>query len=224
MRSVANSVAEATGQRRDIVLAAIDVEKAERSLQHGPRPGEACLGEACRQHAALGGAAHVQALDHRAGARLGELEEACGQRAGDADRLRHLFGVEFQQLADHDGSAERSGGAGRVEATGLVVVSGGAADPDHHLGAGDEGREQVAPADAALLRDRERRREHGCARMHSGVRPGEIVHLEGVRQRAVGERRHRRPHPRAAGRQDAAFAARALPARVVHDDAAPGQA
>ena len=196
MRSVANSSPSPRGQRRDIVLAAIDVEKAERSFQHGPRPGEACLGEACRQHAALGGAAHVQALDHRAGARAcANSRRPAGQRAGDADRLRHLFGVEFQQPADRDGSAERSGGAGRVEAAGLVVVPGGAADPDHHLGAGDEGREQVASADAALLRDRERRREHGCARMHAGVRPGEIVHLEGVRQRAIGEAPPSAPAP-----------------------------
>ena len=106
--------------------------------------------------------------------------------------------VELQQPADRDRAAERPGGARRVEAAALVVVLGRPPDPDHHLGAGDHRRDQLAPADAALLRHRQRRHAHGRARMHAGVRPGQVVHLEGMRQRAVGEGRHRRLQARAA--------------------------
>src|SRR5215470_14970532 len=63
----------------------------------------------------------------------------------------------------------------------------GAPDADHRFGAGDEGGDQLAPADAALLRNGEAGSEQGRARMHAGARPGQIVHLEGVRERAVGQ-------------------------------------
>ncbi len=216
-------LAEPARQRRDVVLAAIDVEKAERPFQHALRPGEAFFGEARRQHAAFGGAAEVQPLDHRAGARARELQKPAGQRAGDAERVGHRLVVELQQPPDRDRAAERPGGAGRMEAAALVVVLGRPPDADHHLGARDHRRDQLAPADAALLRHRQRRHAHGGARMHAGVRPGQIVHLEGMRQRAVGEGRHRRLQARAAGREDAALAARAAPPGVIDDDPAPRQ-
>ena len=143
---------------------------------------------------------------------------------GDAERVGHLGGVEAEQLADRDRAAERAGGAGRVEAALLVGVPGGAADPDHHLGAGDEGGEEVAAADSprscATARPAGSRIAPGCTPAPGLV---EIVELEGVRERAVGEGRRRRLHQRAAEAEDAALAARAGAARLRDDHLAPRQ-
>ncbi len=76
--------------------------------------------------------------------------------------------------------------------------------------------------DAGLLRDGERRRQHRRAGMRAGPRPGQRVEFEGMRQRAVGERRRRRLH-RAAAPEDAARAARAGALGIVDDDPAPRQ-
>ena len=114
------------------------------------------------------------------------------------------------QLAARNRGAERAGGAGRVEAAALVAVLRGAPDADHDLGAGDDGGDQFAPADAALLGDGEAGRQQGRARMDAGARPGQIVHLEGVRQCAVGQGGRGRMHPRAAGPENTALAARAV--------------
>ena len=112
-----------------------------------------------------------------------------------------------------------------MKAARLVGMAGGAADADHHLGAGDEGGDQRAPADAALLRHRKPRRQQRRARMHAGARAGEIVEFERMRQRAIGERGHRRGDERAARSEDAALAAaRAHALRIADDDLAPRQA
>ena len=73
----------------------------------------------------------------------------------------------------------------------------GAPDADHDLRAGDEGGDQLAPADAALLGHCEAGSEQGRAGMHAGARPGQIVHLERVRERAVGQGGGGRMHARA---------------------------
>src|SRR5215469_11918247 len=53
--------------------------------------------------------------------------------------------------------------------------------------------------------------------------PGQAVELEGVGERAVGERRRRSPDCRAAA-EDVAFTARAGPLGIIDDNAAPRQA
>src|SRR5215472_5319700 len=58
--------------------------------------------------------------------------------------------------------------------------------------------------------------------MGTGARPGQAVELEGVRERAIGERRRRRLHRRAAAK-DAAPPAGAGALGIVDDDAAPWQ-
>jgi hypothetical protein len=54
-------------------------------------------------------------------------------------------------------------------------VLGGVPDPEHGLGAGDERGEEIAPGEAAVLGDREGRREHGRARMGAAVGLGQAV-------------------------------------------------
>ena len=110
-----------------------------------------------------------------------------------------------------------------MEAARLVGVLGGAPDADHHLGAGHEGGEEIAAREAALLRDREAGREQDRARMHAGAGLGEVVELEGVRQRPIGEGGRRRLHQRSAEPEDAALAARTRAPRMRHDDLAPRQ-
>src|SRR5215470_13941476 len=58
--------------------------------------------------------------------------------------------------------------------------------------------------------------------MRAGARPSQAVELEGVCERAVGERRRRRLHRRAAA-EDTALAAGAGALGIVDDDAAPWQ-
>ena len=70
------------------------------------------------------------------------------------------------------------------------------------LAAGDEGGEEIAAAEAALLRDRKRRGEHRRARMRAAVRLGQAVELEGVGHGAIGERRRAGMHRRAAGAEN----------------------
>src|SRR5437899_3007739 len=60
--------------------------------------------------------------------------------------------------------------------------------------------------------------------MHAGTRPGQIVHLEGMRERAVGQGCRRRVHARTTLSENAAVTASAVLLRKIHNDAAPGEA
>src|SRR6187200_547503 len=134
-----------------------------------------------------------------------------------------MLGVEAHQAPAGNRRAERAGGAGRVKAAALVAVMRRAPDPDHDLGAREEGSDQLAAAAAALLRHGKAGREQGRAWMHTGARPGEIVHLEGMGETAVGQGGGWRMHPRSAGSENAALAAGAVLLRERDDDPAPRQ-
>ena len=197
-------LAEPARQRRDIVLAAIDVEEPERPFQHALRAGEAFFGEARRQHAAFGGAAEMQALDHRAGARARELQQArrtasrrCRARWSSSRRRTSTAArprprrrtARWCRAHGSRGprccawSRARCGSSPRLPATTAAISS--RPPMPRSCATASAGMHMVA------------------ARMHAGVRPGQVVHLEGMRQRAVGEGRHRRLQARAAGREDA---------------------
>jgi hypothetical protein len=109
-----------------------------------------------------------------------------------------------------------------METARLVRVAGRAADSDHHLVTDDKGGDRRAATRAHLLRYRQRRRQDGSAGMSAGAGPGQAVELEGMRERAVGERRRRCLHRRAAA-ENVAPAAGAGAFRVIDDDAAPRQ-
>ena len=218
------AVAEAAGELRRIErVAAEHAQEAELAFEHAHRSGKAVGRQARGEHAAFGRAPEMETLDHGAGARAGELHQPAGERAGNAERVAHMLGVEAHQSPAGDRRAERAGRAGRVEAAALVAVMGRAPDADHDLGARDEGGDQLAAADAALLRHGKAGREQGRARMHAGARPGEIVHLEGMRETAVGQGGGWRMHPCAAGSENAALAAGAVLLRKGDDDPAPRQ-
>ena len=65
------------------------------------------------------------------------------------------------------------------------------AEPAAHFIAGDDRGQHVAAGGADHFADRERGRHHGRARMQRGIRMG-IVEVEGMAERAVEQRRHRR--------------------------------
>jgi hypothetical protein len=186
------------------------------------RPGEPARGEAGRKNPRFRRPPEMQPLDHAAVA-AGELQQSAAQRPGNAERVGHRRRIEPQQMAGRDCPAERPGSARRVETAGLVGVPGCAADPDHHLVAGDKGGDQRAAIGALFLGDGESGRQHGGAGMRAGAGPGQAVELEGMGERAIGERRSRRLHRRPAAAEDMAFAAGAGALGIVHDDAAPRQ-
>ena len=131
-------------------------------------------------------------------------------------------GVELEETAGRDGRPERAGGAGRMESMRLVAVLGGPADADHHLGPGHHRGQEIAAAAARLLCHGETGRKQRGAAMHAGARIDDhIVELEGMGERAVGERRHGGLHGGAAGAQNPALSARTGPLRVAHDGGAP---
>ena len=111
-----------------------------------------------------------------------------------------------------------------MEAAFLVAVLGGVADAVHHLEPGHDGGDQVPAAVAAFLRDSQRRRQQGGARMHAGTGPGQVVGLEGVSERAVGQCSRRGVERGSPGAQDAAAAAGADTLGIGDDNAAPGEA
>ena len=76
-----------------------------------------------------------------------------------------------------------------MKAARLVGVRGRPPDPDHHLVPGDKGGDQGPAVGAAFLGDRQRGRQHGRAGMRAGAGAGQAVELEGMGERAIGERR-----------------------------------
>src|SRR5262249_56978315 len=94
-------------------------------------------------------------------------------------------------------------------------------DADHDLGAGDEGAEQIAAGEPALLSDRKAGGEQDRARMHARSGLGEVVEFERVGERAVREGGGLRLHQRSAAPEDAAPPPPAPPAPPAPRDAPP---
>src|SRR5574341_1868965 len=117
------ALAEAGGEEGGVGVVAVGVEEAGGALQNCVGAFEAAFGEARGEDAGLGGAAEMQALDHRAVAGVREGEEAARERAGDAERLAEAVGVEAQRTSRDDGGAVRPGEAGGVEAERLAAVA-----------------------------------------------------------------------------------------------------
>ena len=216
--------AEIASELGGVELAATEhAQKPERAFQHAYRPGESVRGEACRQYPALRRAPEMEPLDHGPGARAGKFHQPAGERSRDPQRVAHALRIKSHQLSARDRGAERTGRARCVKAAPLVAMPGGAADADHHFGAGDERSDKVASTAAALLGDGKPCREQRRAGMHACARPGEIVHLERVGERAVGQCRGGRMHAPAARGKDTTVAAGAGFFGIGGDDPAPGQ-
>ena len=162
-------LAQALRQQARIGLLAERFEQAVASFEHRERSLVAALRQPRGDHAALGGAAEMQPLDHPAGARLRKRQQPARERAGDAERVGGLRRRELHQRRAGRRRAERPGHARPVEADLLGRMQRRGADAEHHLDAGDDGGDEIAAAGAAGLRHRERRQRHGGAAMHAGA-------------------------------------------------------
>ena len=74
MSRVNQVAAQAARQLRHVPVVAEHAQEAVFAFEHAGRPGEAFGGKACGENAAFGSAAHMEALDHRAVARMGEFQ------------------------------------------------------------------------------------------------------------------------------------------------------
>ena len=160
---------------------------ALRGLEHVDVGGEAALGQQRRLQAQRRGVAAVGRLGHGAG--IGE--QAAGPGGGDADGVGELAGVEPEQVPGRHRGAERTGGAGRMEADlARLELARRLPDPALHLHALDERGQHLAAARPARLRQRQHAGERGGQRMVG--RAPHRLEVEHVHGRAVERRRRHR--------------------------------
>ena len=171
-----------------VEMIAENLQKPGLAFEDVVRPVEAARRQTGGEHAAFRRPPEVQALHHAPRRRFRKLPEAGSQRACDANGVERVFKIEFVQEGARDGGAERTRRPGRMKAAMLIRTPGRLSDAQHHLAAGDEGRDQLSAAGAYRLRDRKRSGEYRPERMsaHALARAG--VELEGVRQRAIDQR------------------------------------
>ena len=93
----------------------------------------------------------------------------------------------------------------------------------HHLGTGDEGREDVISAGMDLLTHGEQSWDQRGTVMHAHARLAQVIQFKRMAEHSVGERGERRNHFDV-GAQDRSGAARSIELRIVNDHAAPWQA
>ena len=135
----------------------------------------------------------MEALDHRAFLRG---HQAGGHRAGDAQRILHLFGVEPEQLSGRRGCDERTGSALRMETIQEQRHGRCIADAKPDLVTDAQGEGDVPPGNGGIgLGQRHRHRYRQRIGMNDRFLV-DVVHLEGVAGRAVcehGVRQRRAP-------------------------------
>nr|WP_228430455.1 hypothetical protein [Baekduia soli] len=168
----------------EVVAAQVGVVEAEAPLDDRLGPGLAVGGEGRGQQAGTGGEARVQALGRGA---VGEmLEDPGGQAAGDAQGLGRRRGVEAADARGGGGGAVDAEHAGGVEADLVEERSGGQAEAQHDLVAGDEGGEEVGARGAVGLGGGQGGGHDGDADVGDGARV-RVVEVQRVAGGAVGE-------------------------------------
>ena len=176
------------GELRLEVDARVDerVVEAEAALQHAGRALGAERGKPHGDERAVRGPGRVDRLGRGGIVEVGE--EARGHAAGDAERACRLCDWETAQPCGGGGCAEDPADRRRVEAAPVERPRRRHADAGDDLVAGDDRRQQLAPAGAARLGERGRRRHDHRAdvRDRVGVR---VVEVEAVAEHRVRERR-----------------------------------
>jgi hypothetical protein len=186
-------LAEARRGQVGVRVVGVPVEEPAGAVDGVARGEEVGLRQRQRQQRAVGGQPRVGALVPAAV--LEELQRAGGLAPVEAHRVRDGPGVEPEDAPRGRGRAERAAGRGHVEAP-VVVGLGvdGRPEPDSHLVAGDDARQQFRPGGVDALGRGERRRQHGRPRMQRR-RAVRVVVVEAVGHRAVEQRgvlgRHR---------------------------------
>jgi hypothetical protein len=178
-------------------------EAAIGRLEHVDDAGEAVPGEQRAVEPALRRAAGMHALDHGAVLRR---HQARRLGARDPERVHGLIDRELQASRGAGGGGidpERRAG---VPALADMLLAHAPSDPRPDLVAGHGGGEKFLAAESGMtLRHRDQRRQRDCADMQHALAV-DVVELEALHLRAVGERRVGRgeaqlgaPHRRGTG-------------------------
>ena len=177
-----------------LVVAAVEVgvEEAEAALEHGGRTGDTLAGKGSGGDAAVRRPAAVHALDRAAGA-VG-LDHAGAHARGDTHGGGDLVGVEAVEQPGRHRRAERAADRGGVEAlleeqrvADLGEVRGHA-DPVADLDSRRDGGDELGGGGVdGLGRGQRGRHDRGAGVQHR--RQVGVVEVQGVRERAVDQRR-----------------------------------
>ena len=162
--------AEAIGQLGDVGIARHAGRHALRSFKNLRGTGKAVLREVGRHQPGSGGVRRVQLL--AVGRRAQELPKPGRLRAGRAEGVLHLTGVQPQQLAHSGGGGQRAGRSGRVKHL-VVRATEEFTDANTDLVARHAGRQQLLPAGAQRLRGGQRGRKNHRGR----VKHRAVVHI-----------------------------------------------
>ena len=200
---------------------AISVEKAELAFEHGLRAFVTGGGQTRRHDAAFRRTTQMQPLDHRPLFRLREREQAGGQRTGNRQRMRQLFGVQSIDEACRNCTAIGAGKTRRMETDVLGAVVRSHRDTEHHLDGGNISGQRSFAIDRIFFAGGQQCRQHGRTRMRTGARIAHAVLFEGVAERAIGERRIRGVHFHAGHAKDRTRSACAIALRVINDELTP---
>ena len=178
-------------------------EHAELAFEHRARPDKAARGKLGGEHAALRGAAEMEALHHAALSASRERQQPAGARAGDAEGVGELIRRQCQHLAARGRRAERPDDARGVKALELRRMQRCRADAKAHLAAGDDRGHEIAAAAAGGLGHGESGQRDGRAGMRAGAGLAQAVQLEGMGEGAERQRRLARIEPRVEPRRRA---------------------
>ena len=96
-------------------------------------------------------------------------------------------------------------------------------DPEHDLAGAHEGLDQRLARGPQLLGNGDCRRRQYRPRMDAGAKPAQRIELEGMRQRAIGQRGKGRVYLGARPPEDGGAPTPVVAVGVVDDDAAPGK-
>jgi hypothetical protein len=163
-------------------------ETAIGRLEHINDAGESFLRQQRAVKAALRRAAGVHALHHRAVLRG---HQAGGLRAGDAECMHGVLGIEAQPARGSGSRREYADGGTRMPALADMLLAHALADPRADLVAGERRDQQFTAGEIGMaLRHREQRRQRDGADMQHAdamhVIELEALYLGAVHQRGIG--------------------------------------
>ena len=183
-------LAEPGGRLVGMRVVAVADQQAVLAFDQLGRADEFVARQGRGDHAVHGGGADLVALVP--GAIDQKLQRARGLAAGDAECRNDLRLRKPEQFSGGRRRAIGAGSRGRMKT--LLVMRGRIeriAEPAADFIARDDRGQHLAAGGTDHFADRECRRHHGRARVQRGVRM-RIVEIEGMAERAVEQRRHRR--------------------------------
>jgi hypothetical protein len=155
------------------------------AFQRRCRPGEPGIRQIGRGNAAMRGPARMQLLGLRPVAETFHHPRRLAD--GGADGVAEPAGIQAEQFSGDNGRRDGADDAGRMETAPVKAARRGAADPAARLGARHHGREHGLPIRPQRLAERQSGGDDRPADMDDRFIVGVVV-VEGVGERAVGDR------------------------------------